>query len=141
MAQPMESVLLYVGLTAAGIGTVSAARPLHFLSLSSRTGGVMLAAIGLAVALVAVLLPAPLRRVEARRTRLDDFAPAWQFGEHHETRVHASRERVFGAIRAVTAGEIRFFRTLTWIRSPRLPWRASRATGLSAPPGPPHPDR
>lgn len=49
-----------------------------------------------------------------------DFVPAYHFNEVHRTRVHAPAERVFHAIKAVTAEDIRFFRTLTWIRSPRL---------------------
>jgi len=49
-------------------------------------------------------------------TRLDEFVPAWQFGERHSIRVAASPERVFDAVKHVRAGEILFFRLLTWIR-------------------------
>ena len=49
-------------------------------------------------------------------TRLDEFVPVWQFGEHHTIRVAASPERVFDAVKRVRASEITFFRTLTWIR-------------------------
>ena len=48
--------------------------------------------------------------------RLDDIIPEWQFGERHTRHVDAPPERVFDAARNVTAAEIRFFRTLTWIR-------------------------
>jgi hypothetical protein len=44
------------------------------------------------------------------------FSPAWQFDERHATRIAAPPERVFAAIHAVTAREIRFFRLLTSIR-------------------------
>jgi hypothetical protein len=54
---------------------------------------------------------------------IDDVLPAYEFGEHHEIRVAAAPERVLAAARAVTAREIRFFRLLTWLRSPRLPGR------------------
>lgn len=50
------------------------------------------------------------------KARLDEIMPVWQFGERHTIHVHASPERVFAAIRAVTAGEILFFGTLTAIR-------------------------
>ncbi len=50
------------------------------------------------------------------KARLDEIMPVWQFGERHTTHVDASVEKVFAAIRAVTAGEILFFRTLTAIR-------------------------
>ena len=60
--------------------------------------------------------PAPERRVAQPATRLDAFVPAWQFGEFHELRVNASPARVYAAIDAVRADDIRLFRTLTWIR-------------------------
>jgi hypothetical protein len=50
------------------------------------------------------------------RTRLDEFVPVWQFNEVHRTRVAASPDRIFSAIKTVTADEILFFRTLVWLR-------------------------
>ena len=49
-------------------------------------------------------------------TRLDEFMPRFQFRERHARRMGASAERVWRALFEVTAGEIRFFRTLTWMR-------------------------
>jgi len=49
-------------------------------------------------------------------TRLDEFAPVWQFHEVHQIRISASVERAYRAIKTVSADEILFFRTLTWIR-------------------------
>ena len=49
-------------------------------------------------------------------TRLDEFAPTWQFREVHRIRVSASAEQAYRAIKTVSAGEILFYRTLTWIR-------------------------
>jgi len=66
--------------------------------------------------------------------RLDDVMPLWTFRERHTMRVHASPERIFDAIENVTAREIRFFRTLTWIR--RL-GRTGRESILNAPPNEP----
>ena len=54
---------------------------------------------------------------------LDEIVPRYQFGEHHEVRIDAPPERVYAAVRAVTAREIRLFRLLTWLRSPRWPGR------------------
>jgi hypothetical protein len=51
---------------------------------------------------------------------LDAVIPAYQFGEHHETRVAAPPRAVYDAVLSVTAREIGLFRLLTWIRSPRL---------------------
>lgn len=50
------------------------------------------------------------------QTRLDEVMPRFQFRERHARRVGASPEQVWRALFEVTAGEIRFFRTLTWIR-------------------------
>jgi hypothetical protein len=48
--------------------------------------------------------------------RLDEFAPEHQFNEVHSIRVRAPRDRVYRAIKEVTAGEIALFRALTWVR-------------------------
>jgi len=64
--------------------------------------------------------------------KLDALLGDYSFGEHHETFVAAPRESVFHAVRTVTAGEIRFFRFLTWLRSPRL--GRGRPSILNAPP-------
>ncbi|MEK6376064.1 MAG: hypothetical protein AABO58_25595 [Acidobacteriota bacterium] len=48
--------------------------------------------------------------------RLDDILPQWQFRERHAIRIDAPPERVYAAIRAVTAREIRFFRAFTALR-------------------------
>lgn len=47
---------------------------------------------------------------------LDRVTPAFQFGERHATTVNATPERVYRAIREVTASEIFLFRLLTRIR-------------------------
>ena len=49
-------------------------------------------------------------------SHLDEAMPRWQFNEVHAIDVDADPRRVYDAIRAVRADEIRFFRTLTWIR-------------------------
>jgi hypothetical protein len=49
-------------------------------------------------------------------TRLDEFAPAYQFNEVHRIRIRAPRIRIYRSFKEVTAGEITLFRTLTWIR-------------------------
>ena len=55
-------------------------------------------------------------RLAAPVARLDEFAPTWQFAERHWIAVRATPEGAYRAIRTVTAGEIRFFRALTWLR-------------------------
>ena len=71
---------------------------------------------GLVFTIVALSLPVPTKQVSTPITRLDDWMPAWQFDERHTIHVDAPPEKVFAAIRAVRADEIRFFRTLIAIR-------------------------
>lgn len=108
--------LVDVGIALALTGVVSLARPLRWLKISSRTTGLGVLAAGALLLVVGVMLPAAERRVDAPRTALDRFAPAYQFSEHHEIRVAAPPARTFDAVRCVTAGEITLFRTLTTIR-------------------------
>jgi hypothetical protein len=56
-------------------------------------------------------------------THLDDAVPSWQFREIHRRKIAATPARIFEAIRAVTADEILFFRTLTSIRRLGRPMR------------------
>ena len=72
--------------------------------------------LGIAIAAIGLVLPAPETRVRQRETRLDEFVPVWQFHEVHTKRIEAPPERVYEAIKQVRADEIRGFRTLTWIR-------------------------
>jgi hypothetical protein len=71
---------------------------------------------GIVATLVALFLPAVETRAATTATRLDEFAPAWQFHEVHTLRIAAAPDRVFDAIKHVKAGDILLFNTLTWIR-------------------------
>ena len=123
--------LLYGGLLLAGAGIVSLAKPLRFLGIRSRRAGIAAALSGGVLAAAGVLMPAPLQTSPGEHTRLDDILPSFQFREFHEVHVRAPAARVFRAIRQVTAREIRFFRLLTWIRSPGL---GARRESIVAPP-------
>jgi hypothetical protein len=129
----MESLLFYAGLFVTLIGAISLWRPLKFLGIPGQARGAVVLFLGLAFMAGAVVLPAPIQVSGSTPMRIDAFVPAWQFGEVHEIRVHASPEQVYRALRAVTAEEIRFFRILTWIRRPRLPWTTARESILAAP--------
>jgi hypothetical protein len=123
----LVSALTYAGLALALASALSILEPLRWLRIRSRSRALGLFPIGLALACAGAWWPWPERR-GAGGTRLDAFVPAFQFVELHETRVRGTPEAVYRAIRAVKADEIRSFRTLTWIRSPRLPWRQPRAS-------------
>jgi hypothetical protein len=110
------SAVVYAGLLAAAIGLVLVVRPAGRLGVPTRARAAAVAAAGLLVAVIGAALPAPERRVARAESRLDEFAPVWQFQERHAIRIAAPPERVFDAIRRVRADEIFLFRTLTWIR-------------------------
>jgi hypothetical protein len=128
------TILVYAAFLVLFVGGVSILRPLRFLGIWSRGQGVMLVVGGVAGFLVGASLPASEKRVESAATHLDEFVPAYQFGELHTIRIKAPRDRVFQAIREVTPDEITLFRTLTWIR--RF-GRSERESILNAPPNEP----
>ncbi len=108
--------LVYGGFLLAFVGSASLIKPLTFLRIRTRRRGALLLGIGLVVATGGGFLPARDTRVEAIQTRLDEFAPVYQFHEVHRIHVRASRNRVYRALKEVTADEILLFRTLTWLR-------------------------
>lgn len=108
--------LVYIGLLAVMFGGVSLFKPLAFCGIRSRRAGVLLLGLGLFLAGVGGELPASDTQVEVVQTQLDRFVPVYQFYEVHTLHIKAPKEQVYRAIKAVTADEITFFQTLTWIR-------------------------
>jgi hypothetical protein len=130
----MGSLLFYAGLVLASIGLLCVVRPLPVIRVGSRRRGALLLLCGAVVAATGLLLPAGSWPPSSDRSRLDDFIPVAQYGERHAILIHAPREKVYRALRATTADEIRLFRLLTWIRSPRLPWRDTQESILAPSP-------
>jgi hypothetical protein len=128
----MGVLLLDAGLAAAFLGFLSLIKPLRWLRIRTRPAGALVLLGGSALAVVAALLPTGAIQLPGPPMRIDEFIPVYQFGERHEIRVHAPVDRVYAAMRAVTANEIRLFRLLTWIRSPHLPGHG-RESILNAP--------
>lgn len=124
------STVLYAGLLIALVGSIALVKPLRRFRIRTRPQAGVIAGLGLALIAVGLTFPAPERRVARSITRLDEFAPAWQFSELHTIHVRASPDRVFQSIKDVAVEEIQFFRTLTWIR--RL-GRAGPESILNAP--------
>lgn len=121
----LVSALVYAGLAGSLAGALSLFRPLRFLRIGSRRSALKILGIGLVLVTTGAWWPWPEQRATGH-AQLDVFVPSYQFLELHETRVRATPSAVYRALRAVRADEIRTFRTLTWIRSPRLPWRKRR---------------
>jgi hypothetical protein len=112
----MAVIVAQFGIAVAVIGLLSIVRPLRFLGIPSRRAAAVVLLAGIVVFVVGTMLPAPETRIAAVRSRLDEFAPVYQFSEYHTLHVKAPPARVYEAIRAVTADEIALFRTLTAIR-------------------------
>jgi hypothetical protein len=109
-------IIVYLGLCTMFAGGASLIKPLKFIAIQSRLQALAVAAAGLVVVIVGGSLPAGESRVAAPRTQLDQFMPAWQFNEFHSVRIAAPKDKVYPSLKAVTADEILFFRTLVWIR-------------------------
>ncbi len=110
------SVLVYMGLILAAAGVVFVVKPIRRLRVGTRPRGFVLAGVGVLLTGIGFVLPVSESRVTRVETRLDEFAPSWQFREFHTIRVAAPPSRVFDAVQRVRADEILLFRTLTWIR-------------------------
>ena len=111
-----ETLLIYFGLLMAFFGGVSLIKPVRFLRIHSRWQGALVLGLGAVAAIAGFALPIEEYRITTPHNRLDEFAPLYQFNEFHSIRVAAPRERVYCAVKMVTADEIPLFRTLTWIR-------------------------
>jgi hypothetical protein len=109
-------IVVYLGLITVVAGSVSALKPLKFLAIHSRGQALIVIAAGLLIVIIGSSLPARETRIAISRTQLDQFVPAWQFSERHSIRIAAPKEKVYVALKQVTADEIHFFRTLIWIR-------------------------
>lgn len=127
------SVLVYLGLVMAFAGAINVMRPLRWLRVQRRRTGLALLGAGVLLVVAGLALPVREARAPGAASRLDHFVPSWEFQELHTIRIHASPDQVYRAVRAVTADEIRLFRTLTWIRHPGRPW-VPRAESILAPP-------
>ena len=110
------TVAAYAGVVIALFGLLVLFHPLPAMGLPEHLHGAALAVGGLLVTLGALLLPASETSVVTARTRLDEYMPRYQFSERHSIHVDVPPAIAFQAVQRVTADEIRFFRTLTWIR-------------------------
>lgn len=108
--------VFYSGMTLAAAGLLLAAKPVRRLRVAKRSRGLAIAGAGAVIAGAGLMLPARESQADAVESRLDEFAPAWQFREFHSLRIAAPPERVYAAIGQVRADEIATFRTLTWLR-------------------------
>jgi hypothetical protein len=113
------SVVAYAALALMVVGALNLFVPLRRFGLTRARGLMMFGAGALVLLAFPLVTRPPHRRAAPAATRLDAIIPEWSFAEQHEIDVAAAPEAIDRAIREVSAGEIRLFRTLTWIRAPR----------------------
>jgi hypothetical protein len=111
--------LMYAGLGTIGLGAISLLKPLAFLGIRTRLCGAIVLAAGVLLVVAAVFLPAPVQRGSGEQA-LDHFVPSYQFYEVHSSLIQAPPEAVYASLKSLTAPEIRWYRALTWLRSPHL---------------------
>jgi hypothetical protein len=109
-------IVVYLGLITMFVGGVSVLKPLKFMAIDSRWQALAVMAAGLVLIVIGASLPSREIRVAAPRTQLDQFVPAYQFNEFHSVRIAAPKDKVYAALKQVTAEEILFFHTLVWLR-------------------------
>lgn len=110
------SLIVYSGIVIATLGLALVIRPIRRFRIIRHLRGWVVGLCGVVLTFVGLILPVTESPSSRATTRLDEFAPRWQFREHHSLRVDAPAERVFEAIKQVRADEIFLFHALTWIR-------------------------
>lgn len=112
----IASVLIYLGVLLTILGLAALVFPHRLCARHGKTIGLFAALVGIGLGLLGVGMPARDTVVGQPRERLDAVMPRYQFHERHALAVAATPLAVDRAIRAVTADDIRFYRTLTWVR-------------------------
>jgi hypothetical protein len=110
------SAIVYLGIIIVVAGLVCCVKPVRLIGVATRKRASIVVAAGACIAVAGLVLPVSESHITHKQTRLDEFAPAWQFDERHALAIAAPPDRVFEAIKRVKADEITFFRLLTWIR-------------------------
>ena len=122
----MSSLLVYLGILGTLVGSVVLIKPLAFLRIGNRRVAGVVLSLGLALGSAAALWPVSLQSSGGDR-QIDRFLPSYHFNKVHSVGSDAPPERILSAVKLVTPEEIRFARTLLWIR--RLPGRLLGSAG------------
>jgi hypothetical protein len=105
----------WTGFVVGVAGLVLVAKPIPRLGVTNRADASVVMALGVLLSVTALTWPAREQRGDTDDA-LQRFMPRYQFNEHHSASIAATPDVVMGAVRNVTANDIRLFRTLTWIR-------------------------
>jgi hypothetical protein len=115
MTDWLWSIAVYAAALIALTGVVGLVWPFRRLYRESRLRALTMLAGGIVIA-IGLASITPSATSSGERNGIDDFAPVFHFREHHSTIVAAPPDRVFAAVRAVTADEIALFDLFTRIR-------------------------
>jgi hypothetical protein len=96
-------------------GAIGVIWPLRWFHRRSRRRALVMTLTPIAVAFAMTRITPPVR-TSAGGNMIDEFAPRFHFQEHHDIVVAAPPDRVFTAIKSVSADQIALFNVLTAIR-------------------------
>jgi len=111
-----SSFAFYAFVTIAAAGLVSVLRPIRTLRIRNRRFAVVVSLVGILGAWRVLHAPVLANYVSQPASKLDEFAPIYQFSETASIPVRAPAGRVYDAIFRVTAAEVPLYRELAWIR-------------------------
>ena len=103
--QPL-SLAVWGGIILVLAGLVSLVKPIRLLGIGSRARAFVVVLIGLLCVALGLNWPAATVRASGTHQRLDDFMPAFEFYERHETLVSATPDRVREAARSVSLSDM-----------------------------------
>jgi hypothetical protein len=109
------SIAFYTAAIITLIGGYGLIRPLRRVHRGRRTHAATMLIVGL-VAMYLISRVMPRAQSSTAGHAIDQFAPTFHFRERHETTVSAAPDRIYQAIRTVSADEIALFQTFTWVR-------------------------
>lgn len=110
------SIALYAFGMLALLGLVALVRPIRSLGIRNRWVALLVLAVGYGSASHLLHATALASYVTTPTTKLDEFAPIYQFSEAVSIPVRAPADRVYRAVFEVTADEVPFYRMLVWLR-------------------------
>ncbi len=107
---------VYFGASVLAFGILNMLFPMRFLGIDTRLQAGFIVGAGFLLINFGWSIPAKELRIAAPRTELDKYFPVYQFYEIHSVHINASKARVYRAIKEVKGSEIRYYRSLTWLR-------------------------
>jgi hypothetical protein len=111
-----SSFAFYAFVTIAAAGLLSILRPIRTLRIRNRRIAAAVCLVGILGAWRVLHAPVLANYVSHPVSKLDEFAPIYQFSETASIPVRAPADRVYDAIFRVSAAEVPFYRGLAWVR-------------------------